>query len=201
MTDMTPEIQKDAARMQAFLFHYGEPVEIRKIAKVLKMKEAECSAALDALENELSGNPASGLVLMRGEGTAQLATKPEFQEIRRGIVEDEWKSELTPAAQETLSIIAYLGPISKVMVDYVRGVNSGFILRNLLVRGLVEREPSVEHPHSYDYRVTNEFLKHMGLSGTSALPEYETYRGMLAELSMGGEPAEEKPVETANETA
>lgn len=183
-----------AARLQAFLFHYGEPVSEEKVARALNLKKEELSAAIDALRTEFEGNPNSGLAFIMHAGDLQLATKPEFADIRAHIVEEEWKTELTPAAQETLSLVAYLGPVSKVIIDYLRGVNSGFTLRNLMLRGLVERNPSKEHPHSYDYHVSFEFLRHMGLSKVEDLPEYEKYHRALDDFAVMGEEASATPV-------
>jgi segregation and condensation protein B len=186
MPELTEKEEKNVALMEAFLFHFGEPVSYAKLAKALKMKEEDAQKTAELLFAALRDNPRSGLCLIASSGGVQLSTKPELQDVRKSIIEDEWKAELTPASQETLSIIAYLGPISKIMIDYVRGVNSGFILRNLLVRGLVEREPSKTHAHSYDYHVTNDFLRHMGLSRPEELPEYEKYRSALTEFAESG---------------
>jgi segregation and condensation protein B len=174
------------ARIEAFLFHYGEPVSASKIAKSLKLKEAETAEALVALAEALRSDASRGLCLVQTNNLFQLATKPELHDVRKNIMEDEWKSELTPAGQETLSLIAYLGPVSKIMIDYIRGVNSGFIIRNLLVRGLVERAPSKTHHHSFDYFVTHDFLNHMGLSRVEDLPEYEKYRNSISAFAEQG---------------
>jgi segregation and condensation protein B len=72
--------------------------------------------------------------------------------------------DLGKAGLETLSIILYQGPISRAEIDYIRGVNSNFILRNLLIRGLIER---VENPHdqrSFLYKPTLELISYLGLS-------------------------------------
>ena len=61
-------------------------------------------------------------------------------EILKSIVNSEFDSELSKASLETLSIIIYKNTASRAEIDYIRGVNSSFILRNLLVRGLIERE-------------------------------------------------------------
>lgn len=186
------------ARIEAFLFHYGEPVSVSRIAKSLKSKEAEIAEGLSALSTALLEDSSRGLCLVQANNLFQLATKPALHDIRKNIMEDEWKSELTPAGQETLSLIAYLGPVSKIMIDYIRGVNSGFILRNLLVRGLVEREPSKTHHHSFDYFVTHDFLNHMGLSRVEDLPDYEKYRNSISAFAEQG--VETVPSAPAEET-
>lgn len=186
--DNSPRSQEELiALLEAFLFHYGEPIGKEKVEKALKLKKGELQPIAEGLKSVLSENPRSGIILIDHDGELQLVTKPEFQDARKTIIEEEWKTELTPAAQETLSLVAYLGPVSKMMIDYIRGVNSGFTLRNLLLRGLVERAPSESHPHSYDYHVSFEFLRHMGLEKIEGLPDYEKYHSALQNFAVGGE--------------
>jgi chromosome segregation and condensation protein ScpB len=64
------------------------------------------------------------------------------------------------------------------MIDFIRGVNSSYILRNLLMRGLIERERS---SNTYNYKITFDFLKHLGLNSVNELPEYEKYKNILEE--------------------
>lgn len=186
--------EKIIALIEAFLFHYGESVKIENIAKTLDISESDCREAVEILTCRKEEDVTSGLCLVLHGNSVQLATKPNLQEARTKLVEREWKAELTPAAQETLSIIAYAGPISKIMIDYIRGVNSGFTLRSLLVRGLVEREPSKEYAHSYDYMVSTEFLRHMGITNLQTLPEYEKYHKVLLEFAKNDSETPATPV-------
>jgi len=91
-------------------------------------------------------------------------------------------------------LIAYLGPISRAQIDYFRGVNSSFILRNLLMRGLIERV-SESADRSYSYQISFDLLKHLGISKIEDLPDYLKYR----ELSSNYQPLE-TPIETKEET-
>src|SRR3972149_1519044 len=92
-----------------------------------------------------------------------------------GDLDEELKEELTPAGLETLSIIAYFGPVSKIKIDYFRGVNSAFILRNLLMRGLIDRSDKSKE-EGYAYSLNFDALKHLGISKIEELPEYEKYK-------------------------
>ncbi|MCP6719794.1 MAG: SMC-Scp complex subunit ScpB [Patescibacteria group bacterium] len=170
---------KKSAELEALLFHYGEPITVKKIAKLLKIKEVECGKLLDGLEQELKQNSARGLMLLRQETRVQLVTKPDLKNINESLIREEFREELSPASLETLSIIAYLGPIPRLMIDYVRGVNSSFILRGLLMRGLIERETDPKKKNVYEYRVSFNFLGHIGLSKQEELPEYEKYKDIL----------------------
>ncbi|HOB90062.1 MAG TPA: SMC-Scp complex subunit ScpB [Candidatus Colwellbacteria bacterium] len=171
-----PETEKQLeAKIEACLFVYGEPVKVANLAKMIRAEESETRKAIDRLKSRLDSEE-SGLVLIESDDKIQLVTKPVFGKIIEEIVKAEIKEDLTPAAQETLSIVAYLGPISRPEIDYVRGVNSSFILRSLMVRGLVERSPSARRLSSFDYRLSFDALKQLGVSEESELPEYERYR-------------------------
>ena len=162
---------------------------------LLHIKEEEVSSLADTLMGKLGADSASGLMLLRNGDALQLVTKPEFKDTGEKIVQEEFREELTPASLETLSLVAYLGPVSRPTIDYVRGVNSSFTMRSLLMRGLVERF----HPetgHAYEYRVSFDFLKHMGLDDVRHLPDYEKYRDILKKF----EAQEQEPVSTEIQT-
>ncbi|MFH0712835.1 MAG: SMC-Scp complex subunit ScpB [Candidatus Jorgensenbacteria bacterium] len=187
---MNEQNPQKLAELEAFLFHYGEAVEIKKIAKILKLKENEVADLVNFLENNLKETAGRGLTLLRQESRVQLVTKPEFENINKELIKEEFREELSPASLETLSIIAYLGPVSRATVDFVRGVNSSFILRSLLVRGLVEREPNPERRNVYDYRVSFDFLRHIGLGRQEDLPEYDKYKDIIQKFTLSGETQE-----------
>ncbi len=167
--------QKIIAAIEALLFVYGEPLEIKRIAKILKTNEAAVKDAVKNLEEGyLSEN--RGLKLVSFGDEVQLATKPDFASLLEDFIKEEFKEILTPAALETLSLIAYLGPISRSQIDYYRGVNSSFIVRSLLIRGLVERSTDPKRANVYLYAPSFDLLKYLGLSKVEDLPEYEKFK-------------------------
>ena len=103
-------------------------------------------------------------------------TKPALAPVIRDFVKQELTEDLTPASLEALSLIAYLGPLPRARLDYLRGVNSSFILRNLMMRGLVERDSDPLHPAVMLYRATIDLWKHLGVDGQDRLPEYEKFK-------------------------
>lgn len=172
------------ARLETLLFSYGEPLEIKKIAKLLGLENEECETAVAELEKLLTEGSSRGLMLARTKNQVQLLTKPEHHKVAQKILEEEFREELSPAALEALSLVAYLGPIQRSLIDYIRGVNSSFTLRSLLVRGLIGRTANPEKGNVYDYTVSFEFLKHMGLAKVEELPEYERYKNILKEFQI-----------------
>lgn len=169
--------------LESLLFIYGEPIDAKRAAGLMEIKKEELEEIIGVFENQLKTDGSRGLALNRIGDQIQLATKPDFHKLGEKIIKEEIKENLTPAALETLSIVAYNGPMARSMVDYLRGVNSSYILRNLLVRGLVERYPDPERPYIFLYNVSFEFLKHMGLSKQEELPEYSKFQELLKNIT------------------
>jgi len=168
--------------LEALLFYYGEPLTIKKISTLLEETEENVKILIQKLEEKLHNNQSGGLQIIYYNDKVELVTKPQFNFIIKKIINDEFKAELTPAALETLAIIAYLGPATRAQIDYLRGVNSTFILRNLLIRGLIERKLQVDKKNTYEYSITSEFLKHLGIESVLNLPEYEKYSKILSKF-------------------
>src|SRR3989338_5397877 len=169
---------KTAAKLEALLFIYGEPMDIKKIDKILAVKEAEVEEALNVLEENLKQD-IRGLFIIRDKNKVQLATKPEFSEFLKEIAKQEFAEPLTPAALETLAIVAYTGPVTRADIEYVRGVNSSFILRALLMRGLIERQTDSKRANAYLYSASFELLRQFGLDKNENLQDYAKYKELV----------------------
>ncbi len=168
-----------SAALEALLFIHGEPLTYKKIQSVLGIEGRE---ELDGLIADLSSQLAQedrGLQLISDREKIQLATKPAFNNILEAFVKEEISEDLSPASVEALSIISYLGPISRAKLEYLRGVNSSVILRSLMIRGLVERFPDPEHPSIFLYRPTFDLIKHLGVQEKEALPDYGKFQDLL----------------------
>lgn len=169
------------SKLEALLFIYGEPIELKKLAKIAGVKESELEEGLAGLEKELLREE-RGLQSVNDKGRIQLVTKPQFSKLLEDTAKQEFSEELTPAALETLSIAAYAGPISRANVEYIRGVNSSFILRALLMRGLVEREVDPKRSNVYLYSASFDLLRYLGLSKAGDLPEFQKYRSLVEQM-------------------
>ncbi|MDZ4231546.1 MAG: SMC-Scp complex subunit ScpB [Patescibacteria group bacterium] len=174
------------AQIEAILFVYGEPISLRQVASLTKANEKQVSEALEGLKETLRDDH-RGLDLVIGKDEVQLVTAPELSDLVSKLVKEELDTKLTPAALETLTIVAYLGPCSRAVIEYIRGVNCAFMLRNLMVRGLVERRSDPQKTGGYIYQVTFDFLKHMGVTSAKELPEYERYTSLAQTLINGDE--------------
>lgn len=159
--------------IESILFLHGEPMGIGRLARLTAASKGEILTALEELGGELNQR---GIVLIQTGEEWQLVTNPENKEIVEELVSGEFSEELSKISLEVLSIIAYKGPLSRAKIEYIRGVNSDYSLRNLLIRGLVGREENPRDRRSYLYSVSTDFLKHLGLKNLEALPHYDEFR-------------------------
>lgn len=173
-----PNFEKNIAALEALLFIHGEPVTYKKVAAVLEITREEAEALASELKKQLE-DPGRGLQLISDREKIQLATKPEWNGILEAFVKEELTEDLSPASLETLSIIAYLGPISRTRIEYLRGVNSSVIVRSLTIRGLVERFPDPERPLSFLYRLTFDAMKHLGIQQKEDLADFAKFQELL----------------------
>jgi segregation and condensation protein B len=170
--------KNNLAAFEALLFIHGEPLTYKKIAAVLAIETEKVDELVNQLKAKLEVND-RGLQVISDREKIQLTTKPEFNAILETFVKEEISEDLTAASLEALSIIAYLGPISRAKLEYLRGVNSIVILRSLMIRGLIERFADPEHPAAFLYRPTFDLMKHLGIKGKEALPQYEKFQELL----------------------
>ncbi len=176
-----------SASIEAILYAAAKPVEVASLAKLLGVSQElvrEAVADVKARYNTES----SGVHVLEHEGKIQFVTNPACADVVKSFAKEDMGGELTRPSLETLTIIAYRGPITKPEIEQIRGVNCSLILRNLLMRGLVEESEDARGLQPL-YTVSIDFLRHLGLHGVSELPEFETFHGnerigkMLEELS------------------
>jgi segregation and condensation protein B len=158
-------------KIEAVLLFKNEPVSYKDLAEALETSESDIKSAVSALSESLKGR---GIVVVDDGAEIALGTHPKASEAIERMQKEELSRELGRAGLETLSIVLYKGPVSRREIDYIRGVNSGFIVRNLLIRGLIERTESQMGERSFSYRPTLELLRHLGVRNREELPEYGT---------------------------
>jgi len=168
------------SQIETVLFFLGEPVSIKKLSAILNKEISEIKESLSVLEERLKNG---GLELVWNGEEVMLGTKPDASATIEKITKEELTRDLGKAGLETISIVLYKHPISKREVDYIRGVNSSFVIRNLLVRGLIERAETKGGERSYSYRPTMELLTFMGIKKIEDLPEYAEVTKELEEFN------------------
>ena len=159
-----------AKKIEALLFVSGEGMAISRLASLLKKSDSDVKSALEELETHLGEHHA--ITLLKDVDKISLVSSKDVSRLVEDFAKEEFAGELTRAALETLTVIAYKGPVRRSEIDYVRGVNASFILRNLLTRGLVERLRDQKDSRAYLYRVSSDFLKFLGLNSIAELPGY-----------------------------
>jgi len=156
-------------KLQALLLITHKPLKYKELAEELEVGVEQVQVAIDELQKQMNREE-SGWWLIETNNAVQLATNPTLAEFIENYLEVEQSAELTRPALEALTIIAYCGPVAKFALDRIRGVNCALIIRNLLIKGLVEE---VREQGEIKYQVTMDFVRHLGLSDIRELPEYE----------------------------
>lgn len=175
-----------SARIESILFYKAEPIATPRLATMLGVSADEVATALEELRTRYEG---TGLALMQNGDEVMLATAPGASPLIETLAKEELSREIGKAGIETLSIVLYRGPVTRSEIDYIRGVNSAFMLRALLTRGLVERVADPKGGRVPLYRPTFELLAHLGVARAEDLPDYASVRAELAAFEAGKEEA------------
>lgn len=159
-----------AAALEALLFARGELEEIGVLASALGWTPAAVERGLDEL-GQLLVEEGRGINLQRDGSRVQLVSAPRFGALVQRMLMIERTVRLSPAALETLAIIAYRQPVTRPEIEAVRGVDCSGVLSNLVARDLIEitgRRNTLGNPH--EYGTTAAFLSFFGLASLSDLP-------------------------------
>ncbi len=176
-----------SATLESLLFASAKPVAFSALRKQLNVEESALTEALEDIRRRFNVD-SSGIHLMEHEGQWQFVTNPASAEAVSAFLKQETAGELTRPSLETLTVIAYRGPITRPELEQIRGVNCGLILRNLMVRGLIDEQDDTARLQPV-YTVSGDFLRHLGLTSVDALPDYASLHGneridqLLRELS------------------
>lgn len=144
---------------------------ILKLAKVADATEAEVEGALEKLNADYANG--RGLRIVKIKDTIQLVSNPDNAQFVAELIKSEIQENLSQAALEVLSVVAYRGPISRAEVEAIRGVNCSFTLRALLIRGLIDRTENIKDNRRYLYNISFDFLKKLGVDSVEKLPDWE----------------------------
>ncbi|HTK05208.1 MAG TPA: SMC-Scp complex subunit ScpB [Candidatus Eisenbacteria bacterium] len=185
------------SKIESLLFVAARPMTVKRLAEVCGVEKEEVNAALDELAAAYNAE-GSGVRLLRNGNEVQMSTSPDNARLVQDFLKDETTGELTKPSLETLTIIAYRGPVTKAELEQIRGVNCSLILRNLLMRGLVEAQGEPYDPQT-TFRVTMDFIRFLGIAGVEELPEFDKLRShenVVRVLEMAAvKPAEQPPAE------
>lgn len=176
-----------AAAIEAVLFSSNRALRVRELQQVTDSDRQGVEQALDELRDSLTHR---GLMLQRHHDQVQLVTRPELAAYVRRALRPEVTGRLSAAAYETLAIVAYQQPVTRVKIEEIRGVNSDGVIANLELRDLVREVGRGTGPGQPKlYGTTIRFLRMLGLESLQDLPFPDADRAPDEEL--GSEPAPE----------
>lgn len=158
--------------LHSILFVAGDGIEKSFIAEKLDISKKDLDKALEELKKDLSGD--AGVHLIEYKDKVQLATNPNYASYISDVLNPIREKSLTRAALETLAIIAYKQPITKLDIEDIRGVNSDYAVQILIDQNMIEvvgRKDAVGKPLLFG--TTENFLKRFDIKDLSDLPDYE----------------------------
>ena len=164
------DIPELAHVIEAILFVAGEPVNVREIQRALDVTEDETRQAIDALDSDYSYHR-RGITLKRFGQHIQLSTRAEYAPYVERLLQPIQKQSLSQSALETLAVVAYKQPVTRLEIEAVRGVKCDYSVQSLVNKGLIEevgRKEALGRPILYG--TTDKFLSHFGLSSLDQLP-------------------------------
>lgn len=158
--------------LESLMFAWGEPLSTNEISKILNLPVHSISSVLKEMIDEFSNNEDSGLIIQKYGNSYQLTTKKENYEYIQNLLQNTVNKSLSTAAMETLSIIAYKQPVTKVEIELIRGVKCSQVVKGLLDKSLIKEVGRLDKPgRPTIYATTDEFLRHFGLSSIDELPK------------------------------
>ena len=162
------------AVLEGLLFVVGEDgLSLNQIEDVLSISEEEAKDLIRKLKKDYE-DESRGLRIDFLGNRFKITTKFEHKEYYQKLLENPETNTLSQAALETLAIIAYNEPITRIKVDEIRGVGSATLIRKLVAKGFVKEGGRSTLPgRPILYEVTNEFLDYFGLSSTEDLPSID----------------------------
>ena len=167
---------ENKAILEGLLFVVGEDgLNIDQIKDVLQIEEEEAKQLILDLKEDYN-NDNRGLRIDFLGNKIKLTTKPEHKEYYQRLLENPETNALSQASLETLAIIAYNQPVTRMQVDELRGVSTGQMIRKLVAKGFIKEGGRSNLPgRPILYETTNEFLDYFGLSSIEDLPDMRDF--------------------------
>lgn len=164
-------MSKLKSQIESLLFVSNQPFSVRQLVNITKADKDKVEESVKQLMNEYNSE-GRGVNIQKIDDKLQMVSSGDNAKIIKDFLKQEVTGELSRPALETLTIVAYRGPIVKAELEQIRGVNCSVILRNLMIRGLVESFEDKKKMQT-SYNITLDFLKHLGLNEQSQLPDFE----------------------------
>lgn len=185
------EIEKIDNVLEALLFVSGDGLKISDICELLELQKSEVTSAVKRLQKKYGG--VSGVHLISYNGKIQLASNPAYANVLSVVLNPIKEKALSNPAMETLSIIAYRQPVTRLDIEHIRGVNCDYAIQALLKNNLIEicgRKDALGKPLLFG--TTETFLRKFGIENIDDLPERDALLEKIKQIEESTpEPAEE----------
>ena len=170
------EIEQVKASLEAILFAVGREVKIKEFVSSLEINEEDVTTIMETLKEEYD-QKRRGIQIIRIGDAYQMCTKKEYYEFVYPILDKRSKPNLSNAALEILSIIAYNTGVTRAEIEAIRGVNSDATIYKLMEYNLIEEAGKTDAPGKpMSYRTTTNFLKMFGYMNLESLPSLPKYK-------------------------
>lgn len=165
------------AVIESILFTMGNSVEAERIAQVLEIKQKDAERILKEFKEELDSDPDRGVTIMELDGAYQMCSKPEMYDWLIKIAKSPRKYTLTDSILETLSIIAYKQPVTRIEIEQIRGVSCDHAINRLLEFDFIMEVGRKDAPGKpILFGTTEQFLRSFGVTSLEELPQMNTDR-------------------------
>jgi len=162
--------------IEALLFYTAKELSIKELSALSGSTVSDVKQSLVTLQNTYATR---GITILVDKNRAVMVTSAKVADTIEKLSQDEQEKDLSKAALETLSVVAYHGPVTRMEIDYIRGVNSTYSLRNLMIRGLIDK---VKDGQTARYTASIDTYKFMGVTAKEELPDYSIVRLKVEEL-------------------
>lgn len=188
--------------IESLLFYKNEPVSFSWLASRIKIPEKQVRSEIEEMMPFYENR---GLALLQTHEEVSLVSSEIGSSFISELIKSSEEKELSKQALETLAIVAYKGKVTKSEIDYIRGVNSIFILRNLLMRGLIIKQINQQDKRSPLYSISHDLLSYLGITNVQQLADYDLVVSKLDKLEQEyyeeqqGEGSEDPSLNLSNE--
>jgi len=159
------------SKIESLLFISVKPISAKQLSDLTEKPISEIKQAINELSGEYREDK-SGIQIIKNNSKYQMVSSSDNAKLVQRFIKDETTGELSRPSLEALTIIAYRGPIAKIDLDRIRGVNCALILRNLLLRGLIDAKFDKKKHETY-YNITFDFIRFLGVNDVTELPDYK----------------------------
>lgn len=167
---------KKMSVIESLLYVCGEPISIKEIAKIIECPEEETKSILEEMTKLYETDEKRGLNIITIDGMVQFVTKASNSDEIYKLLKKNSRQSLSQASLESLAIIAYKQPVTRIDIDEIRGVKSDSAIQKLLERNLIKEKGRLEVPgRPILYGTTDEFLRQFGLENLKELPSLDIF--------------------------